>query len=183
MSAARTINVEIKGIQEVTRALKSFGEDFTKGLKATLDATGLEVVTDIRRAIERGPKSGFTYYRIPGDKYMTIRKGSADGPIVAVFKAQGKQGLSLTHRSSAPGEAPATDTGALATSVNYSMPNNTTVVIQSRLPYAAMLEFGTMKIEKRPAWIPASERAKPRLQARIERLIAQTKAKAEKTTK
>lgn len=181
--SVRNIDVEVKGLREVTQALRAYGVDIAKGVTDALNATGLEVLTDVRKRIQSGPKTGITYYRIPGSKYMTIRAGAEDGPPVAFIPGGGKQNKSLTHRASAHGQAPATDTGSLVSSTYYNLLNSSTVVIGSRLPYASMLEFGTLKIKKRPAWIPAAEVAKPRLQKRIERVIAQAKAQAEKKTR
>jgi phage gpG-like protein len=63
------------------------------------------------------------------------------------------------HQASAPGEAPAIDTGALRRSVTHKIVKDSwahyRATIGSKLPYAAYLEFGTRHIEPRPAWIPA----------------------------
>jgi phage gpG-like protein len=63
------------------------------------------------------------------------------------------------HQASAPGEAPAIDTGALRRSVTHKIIKlgwaRYKAALGSKLPYAAYLEFGTRFIEPRPAWIPA----------------------------
>jgi hypothetical protein len=87
------------------------------------------------------------------------------------------------HRASAPGEAPATDTGALVNSIYNESRGKYSRAIGSRLDYAYYLEFGTFKMAKRPSWIPAVERAIPKMLKRVEIAIAKAKARAEKTTK
>jgi hypothetical protein len=65
----------------------------------------------------------------------------------------------ITHRASAPGEAPATDTGTLVSSesIYYERESDLVSIIGSRLAYAYYLEFGTMRIAPRPSWMPAVE--------------------------
>jgi hypothetical protein len=87
------------------------------------------------------------------------------------------------HRASAPGEAPATDTGGLVISIYNESRGKYAKAIGSRLDYAYYLEFGTFKMAKRPSWIPAVERAIPKMLKRVEIAIAKAKARAEKTTK
>jgi phage gpG-like protein len=75
-------------------------------------------------------------------------------------KAQKARGATFReHQASAPGEAPAIDTGALRRSVTHQIVKEGwaryRAKIGSKLPYAAYLEFGTRYIEPRPAWMPA----------------------------
>ncbi len=151
------VNVEIRGLKEVSDALKAFGAEIGSAVSKAIDATALESVSDVRRAIQGPPKTGREYPR-------------------------GKNGDKV-HRASAPGEAPATDTGALVSSIYFNRLNDTTAAIGSRLEYAFYLEFGTLRMAARPSWVPSVEKNIPRLQKRIERIIAQAKAQAEKTTK
>lgn len=154
---SRTAAIQVKGTQEVAAALARFGAEVTDQVRKAVAATALEALTDVRKAIQGPPKTGREYPR-------------------------GKDGSKI-HRASAPGEAPATDTGALVSSTYFTQPDSMTAAIGSRLDYAFYLEFGTMRIEPRPSWVPAAERAAPRLQKRLERVIAQAKARAERTTK
>lgn len=66
------------------------------------------------------------------------------------------------HRASAPGEAPATDTGNLVRSITIDKPTPDAVTITCRAPYAAALELGTDdgRIEERPFMRPAFNRNK-----------------------
>ena len=151
------VKVEIKGLKEVNAALQAYGKDLGNSLALVVDATALEAVTDVRKAIQGPPKTGREYARgVNNDK---------------------------VHRASAPGEAPATDTGALVTSIYNESRGKYAKAIGSRLDYAYYLEFGTFKMAKRPSWIPAVERAIPKMLKRVEIAIAKAKARAEKTTK
>jgi hypothetical protein len=178
----RDVKVEIKGIQEVNAALRAYGKDLGASLALIMKATASQALTGVRNSITQGPKTGHVYYRIPGDKVMTVRRGAEDGPIVAVFNASGKQNLSLRHQSSAPGQAPANDTGSLLRSL-YFHETGTSFKIGSPLPYSRYLEFGTRKIEMRPAWVPNVEKRIPIMLKNIKIAIAKAKSRAEKTTK
>jgi phage gpG-like protein len=116
--------------------------DFSAAVLKDIDnavvATALEVVTDVKKRISRGPKTGKTYGN---------------------------------HQASAAGEAPATDTGVLASSIYFDKGTGPSATVGSRLAYAAYLEFGTAHIKPRPSWTPAVELARPKLTARVEKAI------------
>lgn len=62
----------------------------------------------------------------------------------------------VVHQASAPGEAPASDTGALVNSIvteyNYA---ELTGIVRAKLQYGNFLEYGTQTIEPRPFMRPA----------------------------
>ena len=151
----RDIKIEINGLQEVQDAIRAYQGDISKQLGLIVNAAALEAVSDVRRAIQGPPKTGREYLR----------------------------GKDKVHRASAPGQAPATDTGTLVSSIYNEDRGHNAKAIGSRLPYAFYLEFGTFKMDARPAWIPAVERAIPKMLKRVELTIAKAKARAEKTTK
>lgn len=62
------------------------------------------------------------------------------------------------HRASAPGEAPAMDTGTLANSIDTERESPGAWVVFTNVDYAEYLEFGTVHIAPRPAFVPAAER-------------------------
>lgn len=153
----RAATIQINGVDAVQAAIRAFGAQVEKGIADAINATALEALTDVRKAIQGPPKTGNEYKR--GGK---------------------------VHRASKPGEAPATDTGALVSSTYYTKVDALTAAIGSRLEYAFVLEFGwgpNKEGTKRPAWIPAAERAAPRLDKRIRRVIAEAKARAEGKTR
>jgi hypothetical protein len=151
------VKVEIKGVKEVNAALQAYGKDLGNNLELIVKATAQNALRDVRNAIENPPKTGRIYYK-------------------------GKN-RDIKHQASKEGEAPATDGGALLTSTYIENRGKYGRAIGSRLPYAYHLEFGTFKMGKRPAWIPAVERAIPRMLELINIAIAKAKARAEKTTK
>ena len=175
-----TAKLELTGTQEVSDALAKYGKAAEDALAKAVTATALILDTDIKQRIQRGPKSGVTYYRILGDDgVMRVYAGRPveGGPnkLVAVFGGSGKANLSESHQASAPGQAPATDTGFLVTSINFKQVDRLTAEVVSRLDYASYLEFGTKKIAKRPAWIPALEKVRPEFNRRIEDALRKVK--------
>jgi len=122
------IQVTVENTQAVADALRKYGKDAEREIGRAIDKMGLAVTSDVKRKIQRGPKTGVIYNR------------------------RGKQ-----HRASAPGEAPATDTGTLVSSIYTSKINPLTIEVGSRLEYAYYLEFRTINIEPRPSWQPAIE--------------------------
>jgi hypothetical protein len=153
----KDVKIEINGLKDVQDAIRAYQGDISKQLGLIVDAAALEAVTNVRKAIQGPPKTGREYPRgIKSDK---------------------------VHRASAPGQAPATDTGTLVSSIYIEDRGPNTKAIGSRLPYAFYLEFGTFKMASRPSWIPAVERTIPKMLKRVEIAIAKAKARAEKTTK
>ena len=80
----------------------------------------------------------------------SIQRGSKTG-IVYV-----KQNPNRTHQSSAPGEAPATDTGFLVSNIVVTIDTDGMGAnVESRAEYSKALEFGTSEMAARPFLIPA----------------------------
>ena len=133
--------MKLEGLEDLQVALQKISAEAQVEVDRAVDATGLELRGDIVKAYQRGPASGRVY-----EKYAPRR----------------------THTASAPGQAPATDTGRLASSVNYKKDGSMSATVGSELVYAAMLEFGTSRIDPRPAWVPAVEAMRPKFQRRVE---------------
>jgi len=133
------IQVKVENTQAVADALRKYGKDAEREIGRAIDKMGLTVTSDVKRKIQRGPKTGEIYNR------------------------RGKQ-----HRASAPGEAPATDTGTLVSSIYTSKINPLTIEVGSRLDYAYYLELGTVKMDPRPAWIPSIEENRAKFNGWIE---------------
>jgi len=87
------------------------------------------------------------------------------------YRGKGKKGKKSTSqfktRSSAPGEAPAVQTGRLRASLAFEQPKKLTRLIGSNLKKAFFLEKGTAKMKARPFLRPAYRRTR----ARIARLL------------
>lgn len=151
----KDVKIEIKGLKEVQDSIRAYQGDISKQLELIINAAAIEAVSDVRRAIQGPPKTGIEYQR----------------------------GKGKIHRASAPGQAPATDTGILVSSIYNEDRGRYTRAIGSRLDYAYYLEFGTLKISARPSWVPAVERTIPKMLKRVQIAIAKAKDRAEKTTK
>jgi len=85
-----------------------------------------------------------------------------------------KNGRPRLHRASAPGEAPARDTGTLANAVGIRQIGNMSWEVYVKQPaskYAAALEFGSprRRLAPRPFMRPALERVRKPFVAAIER--------------
>lgn len=128
--AKNPISARLDGFDETRALLKALGGDYERGLQDLVQRTAVRVQSDAVRSIQRGPKTGRVYKR--GSK---------------------------THRASAPGQPPATDTGALASSV-ARVDGRLEAAVGTGLEYGKHLEFGTETIEARPWLIPALERSR-----------------------
>jgi len=137
--------ISVTGTKELQAALTALGGDISEAVTDAVNATGLEIRGDIVKRIQRGPKTGRTYK---------------------------KSNPTRTHKASAPGQAPATDTGRLVNSITFKQEGPLTVTVGSQLAYAHFLEFGTRKMAKRPAWAPAAMQAQPKFIKRLEAAIA-----------
>jgi hypothetical protein len=100
------------------------------------------MVSNVKRQIQRGPKTGRFYRR-----------------------------RNVTHRASAPYEAPATDTGTLVSSIYYTQDGPYAATIGSRLEYAYHLEFGTFKMKPRPTWVLEAFSAQQALTKKINEVL------------
>lgn len=118
---------------------------------AAVLAGAILIANDAKRAIARGPKTGKTY----------LRHG-------------------VEHQASAPGEAPATDTGALIGSIvaDAEIVSATEVVgyVEARSEQAAHLEWGTRHMAARPWLTPAIERNAKRVSDAIRQAMTTASA-------
>ena len=88
-----------------------------------------------------------------------ISRGSPAGEVYEKYNPR------RTHVASAPGQAPATDTGFLVSSIFSEVGidrGDVVGFVRASAPYAVHLEFGTMNMAARPFFEPAlmSERKK-----------------------
>ena len=95
--------------------------------------------------ISRGAKSGETY-----EKYNPRR----------------------THKASASGEFPATDTGFVVNNISVRFTSDGLEGnVVSNANYSSLLEFGTSKMGARPFMQPSLEQNRPKIRARLRKLI------------
>lgn len=137
------MTIKLEGDAQLIAALKKFGREAEAEISRAVQATAIEVRGDIVKRYQRGPKTGITY-----------RRGS------------------ISHTASAPGEAPATDTGRLVNGMAYQMVSRTSAEVTNSVEYGAWLEFGTQNIQPRPAWRPAVKEAEPKYNKRMETALA-----------
>jgi hypothetical protein len=133
-----TVTIQIEGMGQVQAALRKFGKAAADAIGKDVTATALEINTAVKKAIQRGPKTGKTYTR-----------GNVE------------------HTASAAGEAPATDTGTLVSSVYFDNTGKMSATIGSRLAYAYYLEYGVTRIAPRPVWQPETIKGQAKLNERV----------------
>ncbi|WP_020476265.1 HK97-gp10 family putative phage morphogenesis protein [Zavarzinella formosa] len=131
-------SVKIEGLDRLEQTTQRIREAVAAELAAAMYASAKKIEAEAKRSIAQGGKTGRLY----------------------------KRGKNVFHRASAPGEAPATDTGLLINSIrgdldrgglaNGVLQGNVTVGVD----YGKMLEFGTQKIAPRPFLFPAFEKSK-----------------------
>lgn len=143
--------VEIAGLDSLKKSGLAVNKAVFDAVRAGLYLSGKRVEEAAKRSVAQGPKTGQVYKR----------KG-------------------VEHRASAPGEAPASDTGRLLNSIHLDggrvKQEGTALVAEVKagdagVKYAAHLEFGTHEMEARPFMHPALESNKPWIGARIEKAV------------
>jgi len=139
------MKAQLTGTAELKAALRKFGINADKELTDIVRGTAQNVRTHAIRSIQRGPKTGITYEKIDPQR---------------------------THKASAPGEAPATDTGRLANSIQADIQGKNATVF-TNVEYAPFLEFGTRTIEPRPFLFPALEKERPAWNRRLNAIVDQ----------
>ena len=112
-------------------------KDYTSDMKQLVGRAANLVRNTAVTSINQGAKSGVVY-----EKYNPRR----------------------THRASAAGEPPATDTGYLVSNIFTNIDTDGLgASVESRAEYSSYLEFGTQKMAARPFLQPALEENKPRI--------------------
>lgn len=137
------MKMRLTGADELRKALAEFSINADKELANVVRGTAQNIRTHAIKSIQRGTKSGIEY-----QKYSPRRK----------------------HRASAPGEAPATDTGRLANSIQADIEGKQATVF-TNVEYAPWLEFGTQAMKPRPFMYPALELERPKWKSRLNRIV------------
>ena len=77
-----------------------------------------------------------------------------------------------SHRASAAGEPPATDTGFLVNNIALKVDiDGLGASVESRADYSTFLEFGTSKMAARPFMQPAPEENKPKIRRLAKQMV------------
>jgi HK97 gp10 family phage protein len=126
---------------------------------------------EIRLTFNRLPKLGTEMRAKAG---QVVAKTAMDVEAKAKLSMEGikhgnlyritRHGQTVTHRASAPGEAPAIDTGALRNSVRAQRKADLEWWVTTN-EYAAYLEYGTRRMAPRPFLRPAVEKVTPAFEA------------------
>ena len=140
------LTFKFNGVQDATKALEKVKEDLENNMQEILLGGGQLIRGEAIRSIQQGAKSGKTY-----KKYNPTR----------------------THKASAPGEAPASDTGFLVSNIRVKDQKDF-VEVRSEASYSKFLEYGTSKMLARPFMFPAMEKSKPKIAEVILQKIKQS---------
>jgi hypothetical protein len=140
-----SVTLRLEGQAELLEALRKMGIEAQAEARKAVQATALEVRGQIVKGYQKGPASGVTR------DLSSPRR---------------------THTASAPGEAPATDTGRLASGTDYRMTGDMSAEVGNSVTYGPYLEFGTQRIAPRPLWRPTVIAAQPKFRARLETALA-----------
>lgn len=135
-------SVKVEGLDKIAKATQKVQASINNELDIALFASAKRVEGQAKRSILAGGKTGRIYRR-----------------------------RSVTHQASAPGQAPASDTGRLVNSINsyYEKAKKTAIVIAGRgtALYAILLEFGTRFMAPRPFMTPSLESNRDWIKNRI----------------
>lgn len=143
------VGFEIKGLDKIANASARVQQAVAEELNKGVFASAQKVEKEAKVSILQGSKTGRIYRR-----------------------------RTVTHRASAPGEAPANDTGRLANSIKsynlsrFKFAESIVVAGRGLAKYATMLEFGTAKMAARPFMFPAVERSRQWIMDRLTRAVS-----------
>ena len=139
-----SMSISMDGLAGLQADLRRASAEARARVDDAVVGSAMELRGDVVKRIQRGPATGTVY-----EKYDPRR----------------------THQSSAPSEAPASDQGGLVRSVLFDKVGQMSATVGSDLVYAAVLEFGSDRIDPRPAWVPAVELMTPKFVSRVERAL------------
>ena len=142
------MSMQIEGMEQLRKNLDSFLKDADKEVASALLSGGKLIEGEAKKRIQE----------------------TSTGEVVTRYRQGGK---SYQHTTSKEGDAPNTDTGALARSVTTEVEPDG-VYVGTNMEYAPHLEFGTMSMGARPFLNPAKQ-AKQR---DVLRLVATASAEA-----
>jgi HK97 gp10 family phage protein len=134
-----SIEVQIIGLDKLQERARKLGVNMATQMQQAVLASVLKIEAEAKTSLNTGGKSGVVYKR-----------------------------RSVTHRASAPGEPPATDTGKLVSSIRSNVRRDVDGAalgtVLAGAAYAKDLEFGTSNMAARPFMFPAAEKSKPEIE-------------------
>jgi HK97 gp10 family phage protein len=111
---------------------------------------------------------------IRGEAIKSIQTGAKSGVMYQMYNPRRE------HRASAPGQAPASDTGNLVSKIIVKQKSKNITNVESNADYSAYLEYGTSKMQPRPFMLPAFEKSKKPI---LDAVFNRVKRKIEEYTK
>ena len=139
------VNITVKNLQKVMGQLNKLNKQLEPDFQEIVKGGAQLIRGEAIKSIQQGAKSGIVY-----EKYNPRR----------------------THRASAPGEAPASDTGNLVSKITVKQKSKNITNVESNANYSAFLEYGTSKMQPRPFMLPAFEKSKkPITEATFKRVV------------
>lgn len=139
---------------KMLRQMRAMSPMIRKAIEAAVEGSVKDVEFEAKRMIMHDPKTG------------TVR---------VVTKA------GRTHQASAPGEAPATNTGKLVGSITHEIDaNKRGGNVIARTAYATHLELGTKNMKARPFLFPALVSMRSRISKRFRKAVVAGARKASK---
>ena len=127
------IQIKVTNLKKVLSQLNRLQKDMEVPFQEVVKGGGQQIRNEAIKSIQTGSKSGIVY-----QMYNPRRE----------------------HRASAPGEAPASDTGNLVSKITVKQKSKNIVNVESNANYSAYLEYGTSKMQPRPFMLPAFEKSK-----------------------
>lgn len=140
-----SLSIRIDGLDELRAAMVGLEDKVNGAVSDAIAETALAIKAEVVARIQRGPATGRIYKKTKPKR---------------------------THQASAPGEAPMTDLGDLAGSVDDDI-SPMAATVGSRLAYAAYLEHGTRRMAARPVWRPVAEKQGKEFRKRVVDNIAE----------
>ena len=127
------VSITVKNVQKVIGQLRKLNTQLEPDFREIIKGGAQKIRGEAIKSIQSGSKSGIVY-----EKYNPRR----------------------SHRASAPGEAPASDTGNLVSKIMVKQLTKDKVAVESNADYSAYLEYGTSRMQPRPFMLPAFEKSK-----------------------
>tara|TARA_Y100000310_G_scaffold316309_1_gene367840 strand:+ start:2354 stop:2932 length:579 start_codon:yes stop_codon:yes gene_type:complete len=164
----------IIGREALIKKFRRLEVEMTKEIRKEIAVGSLLIESEMKRRVQRGPKTGRVYFKKAGTgggetigSRVSFRGGTAR--LIGKLKAGG------FHRASAPGEAPATDSGTLVAHIAHFITERglrgTIGVFASDSEevssYAKWLEHGTRLMAARPFVRPSFRKHRKRILERI----------------
>ena len=147
------IKFRVTNLKKVLSQLENLDKQLEPDFQEIVKGGGQFIRGEAIKSIQAGAKSGIVY-----EKYNPRR----------------------SHRASAPGQAPASDTGNLVSKIIVKQKSKNITNVESNADYSAFLEYGTSKMEPRPFMLPAFEKSKKPI---INAVFKRVKNKIEEYTK